>query len=91
MAAEKFGSVDQKYINRVEAYNKRKFENVGRFCFEYLEDLVNLMSDETSGEIELLVMPHSTLKDGCKASLLVIKSGDEYFALAGRGTYVSGE
>jgi hypothetical protein len=75
--------VDKDYITRVETYQKKSVIRIGVFSLEYLCELCDTLSGETSGEIELFYMI-STMSDRSLSPLLVVKyDGDNYAALAG--------
>jgi hypothetical protein len=75
--------VDKDYLNRVELYQKKTLIRIGRVDLEYLCELCDKLSAETSGEIELFYMI-SKMSDGSLSPLIVAKyDGDNYAALAG--------
>ena len=78
------GIVDKKFIADVEKYQKKSFISLGYFDLDLFCRMTEMLSDETLGEIELLVMPESILPDKSVSALLVAKyDGENYIALAG--------
>jgi len=78
------GLVDQDWIDRVETHQKKKLVSLGDFSLEYLAEMVDMLSSETSGEIELLVSAENIMPDKTRAGLFVAKyDGKNYVALAG--------
>lgn len=75
--------VSRKYLDTVEKYNEKQFQVLGKFDTEYLvqfAEFADMISNGTSGEIELLYMPAPN-KTG--AAMLVACYEGEYVALAG--------
>ena len=75
--------VDKDYISRLENYQQRKLIRIGTVSLEYLCELCDTLSHETSGNIDLLYMI-SVMPDGSLSPLIVAKyDGQHYAALAG--------
>ena len=75
--------VDRDYLDRVKVYQKKSFIRIGNVSLEYLCEMCDKLSSETSGEVELLYMI-STMSDSSLSPLLIAKyDGDNYVALAG--------
>ena len=75
--------VDKEYLDRVKQYQKKAFIRIGIVNLEYLCEMCDKLSSETSGKVELLYMI-STMSDGSLSPLLIAKyDGDNYVALAG--------
>ena len=76
--------VDQDWIDRTENYQKKKLIRIGTFDLEYLAKMVDILSNETLGEIEILAGVDNIMPDGSLSGLLVAKyDGKNYVALAG--------
>jgi hypothetical protein len=80
------GTVSKEWIHDVETYQKKKLIKIGKFNLLYLQDMIDILYDNTFGDIELFMIPGNTLADGSKSGLLVAKFDDEYVALAGIAT-----
>lgn len=78
------GKVGADFLKRVSMYQKKDFVRIGKFDLDMLSGMVDLLSNETSGEIELLMMADNIMHDGTTSGLLVVKyDGENYVALAG--------
>lgn len=74
------GYVSRKYLDNVEKHNKQQFQVLGKFDIEYLIQFADMISNDTSGEIELLCM---SIPNKTDAALLVARYEGKYVALAG--------
>lgn len=76
--------VDQVWIDRTEIHQKKKFQRIGDFDLDRLKDMVDRLSEEIFGEIELLMLADNVMPDGSLAGLLVARyDGKNCVALAG--------
>ena len=76
--------VSKEWIAEVEEHQKKKLLSLGTFDLYRLEALIDLLSEETMGEVEVLVSPDNVMPDGMLAGLIVIKyDGENYAACAG--------
>jgi len=79
------GRVDYAFLMRVERYQEKKFQRVGRFDPDLLKDLVERITEiDTIGEIDVLIITGNKMHDGTTSGLIVFRCNQEdYFALAG--------
>ena len=78
------GIVDKVWVDRTEITQKKKLVSIGTFDLDYLNHMVDLLSNETCGEIELLMSADNVMPDKSLSGLLVAKyDGENYIALAG--------
>ena len=80
------GTVSKEWIQSVEAHQNKKLIKIGKFNLLYLQDMIDILYDNTFQDIELFMMADNVMADGSKSGLLVVKFEDEYVALAGIAT-----
>jgi hypothetical protein len=70
------------FIARVCERQGTSFKPVGTFDLMFLQEMIDILSEDTSGEIKLLYIPAESNKTG--GAMLVAKyDGQNYVALAG--------
>jgi len=79
------GRVSTQFMDRVERYQKAKFQCVGKFDLNHLRDLIEQAEEEERyGDVEVFVLANNKMRDGTTSGLIVVKcNSDDYFALAG--------
>ena len=76
--------VSKEWIAYVEGHQKKKLLSLGTFDLYRLEALIDLLSEETTDEVEVLVSSDNVMPDGMLAGVLVVKyDGENYAACAG--------
>lgn len=76
--------VSKEWVADVERHQKKRLLSIGKFDQFLLGALIDLLSEETLGEVEVLVSPDNMMPDGMLAGLIVVKyDGENYAACAG--------
>jgi hypothetical protein len=81
---EAYGIVDTEYIQKVEKYAERKFIRVGKFDLHKLDEMLELLFDETSGEVEVFALDNIVMPSVGTSGIIAIKYDDgDYVAVGG--------